>query len=423
MHALIGLKQLENYNTTLKYYTMQPIKSFSILVIAAMTFVACGGKNEKNGDAAQLRQQIEKIKKEKAALETSLRELEGQLEQADPTAAASALLVSVDTLHKGAFAHYIDLQGRVEAEDMAYVAPSGMGGLVKAVYVKTGQRVSKGQTLLKLDDAVARQQLAAAQQQTGMLKARVEQANTILQRYENLWKQNIGAEISVVNARADVEALNAQLRAAQAQVAMAQEQVNMTNVKAEITGVIEELNVKVGELFSAQAAATPGMGIRIVNNSRLKVVTNIPENYIGRVKKGSTVEVQVQETTAPAFTTKLSVVGESINAITRSFNAEAVVPANASYKPNQTANVRILDYKADSTVTAPLNTVQRDEKGRYVFVVEQKGNQLIARKQTVVTGEAYGGRVEIKSGLSNGQLLISRGFQNVYDGQIVKAVQ
>ena len=97
MHALIGLKQLENYNTTLKYYTMQPIKSFSILVIAAMTFVACGGKNEKNGDAAQLRQQIEKIKKEKAALETTLRELEGQLELADPSEAASALLVSIPT--------------------------------------------------------------------------------------------------------------------------------------------------------------------------------------------------------------------------------------------------------------------------------------------------------------------------------------
>jgi len=385
--------------------------------------IACGGNSEKNGDVAQLRQQIEKIKKEKTALETTLRDLEQQLELADPSAAKTALLVSLDTLQKGAFAHYIDLQGRVEAEDMAYVAPSGMGGLIKAVYVKTGQRVTKGQTLLKLDDAVARQQLAAAQQQTGMLKARVEQAQTILQRYENLWKQNIGAEISVVNARADVEALNAQLRAAQAQVAMAQEQVNMTNVKAEISGVIEEVNVKVGELFSAQAAATPGMGIRIVNTSRLKVVTNVPENYIGRVKKGAKVEIQVLEATSTPFTASLSVVGEAINAATRSFNAEAIIPTNSSFKPNQTANVRILDYKVDSTVTVPLNTVQRDEKGRYVYVVEQKGNRMIARKMSVITGEAYGGRIEIKAGLNNGQLLISRGFQNVYDGQVVKAVQ
>jgi RND family efflux transporter MFP subunit len=402
---------------------MNTFKKLSILLLPVFLLIACGGNSEKNGDVAQLRQQIEKIKKEKTALEATLRDLEQQLELADPSAAKTALLVSLDTLQKGAFAHYIDLQGRVEAEDMAYVAPSGMGGLIKAVYVKTGQRVTKGQTLLKLDDAVARQQLAAAQQQTGMLKARVEQAQTILQRYENLWKQNIGAEISVVNARADVEALNAQLRAAQAQVAMAQEQVNMTNVKAEISGVIEEVNVKVGELFSAQAAATPGMGIRIVNNSRLKVVTNVPENYIGRVKKGAKVEIQVQEASSVPFTASLSVVGEAINAITRSFNAEAIVPANSSFKPNQTANVRILDYKADSTITVPLNTVQRDEKGRYVYVVEQKGNKTVARKMSVITGEAYGGRIEIKAGLNNGQLLISRGFQNVYDGQVVKAVQ
>ena len=178
-----------------------------------------------------------------------------------------------------------------------------------------------------------------------------------------------------------------------------------------------------GELYTPQAAATPGMGIRIVNNSRLKVVTNIPENYIGRVKKGTSIDVKVLESGKENFTAKLDVVGESINAVTRSFNAEAVIPANAAYKPNQTANVRILDYKTDSTIVVPLNTVQRDEKSRYVYVVEQTKNNLITRKKIVTTGEAYGGQIEIKSGLEKGEVLITRGFQNVYDGQTVKAVQ
>jgi len=394
-----------------------------LFILSLALLVACGDSPKKNGDAAQLRKKIEEVKKEKAVLDNTLKELEQQLAVADPSTVRAAFLVSVDTLEKGAFAHYIDLQGRVEAEGMAYVAPAGMGGVVKAVYVKLGQRVSKGQTLLMLDDAVARQQLTAAQQQTGMLKARLEQAQTILQRYENLWKQNIGAEISVVNAKADVEALAAQLRAAQAQVGMAQEQVNMTSVKAEITGVIDELNVKVGELYTPQAAATPGMGIRIVNNSSLKVVTDIPENYVGRVKKGMLIDVNVLESGKENFTTKLDVVGESINAVTRSFNAEAIIPSTPAYKPNQTANVRILDYKIDSTIVVPLNTVQRDEKGRYVYVVEQIKNNLIARKKVVTTGEAYEGQIEIKSGLTQGQVLITRGFQNVYDGQSVKAVQ
>ncbi|MBM3414602.1 MAG: efflux RND transporter periplasmic adaptor subunit [Bacteroidetes bacterium] len=402
---------------------MNTLSTRFLLMLPLTLLVACGGSQEKQGDAAQLRNKIEEIKKEKAALDNTLRELEQQLAIADPSTTRSAFLVAVDTLEKRAFAHYIDLQGSVEAEEMAYVAPSGMGGVVKAVYVKFGQRVSKGQTLLKLDDAVAKQQLTAAQQQTGMLKTRLEQAQTILQRFENLWKQNIGAEISVVNARADVEALAAQLRAAQAQVGMAQEQVNMASVKAEISGVIDELNVKVGELYTPQAAATPGMGIRIVNNSRLKVVTHVPENYIGRVKRGARVDVKVLESGKENFTTTLDVVGESINAITRSFNAEASIPTHAAYKPNQTANVRFLDYKTDSTIVVPVNTVQRDEKNRFVYVVEQNGNSLLARKKIVTTGEAYGGQIEIRSGLDQGQVLITRGFQNVYDGQTVKVVQ
>lgn len=342
---------------------------------------------------------------------------------ADTPAVQNELLVSVDTLSTAPFSHYIDLQAKVEAEDMAYVAPSGMGGLIKAIYVKTGQRVSKGQTLLKLDDAVARQQLSAAQQQAGMLKARLEQAKTIYQRYQNLWAQNIGAEISVINAKADVDALTAQLNAAQAQVAMAQEQVNMSNVKAEISGVVDELNVKVGELYTAQTAATPGMGIRIVNNSSLKIVTAIPENYVARVKKGSPVEVLITESGKPSFTTKLDVVGEAINANTRSFNAEAKIPSDPLYKPNQTANIKILDYKADSTLVIPLNTVQRDETGRYTFVAETSNGKLVARKRIIETGEAYGGQIEVKNGLRSGDLIITRGFQNVYDGQIIKAVK
>jgi RND family efflux transporter MFP subunit len=388
--ALIGKKLPENYKpNTEKITTMNTSRIWLSVIALALFMTACTNSDKK---------------------------AETPVEQ-------NEMLVSVDTLSVGTFSHFIDLQAKVEAEDMAYVAPSGMGGLIKAIYVKTGQRVSKGQTLLKLDDAVARQQLSAAQQQTGMLKARLEQAKTIYQRYQNLWAQNIGAEISVINAKADVDALTAQLNAAQAQVAMAQEQVNMSNVKAEISGVVDELNVKVGELYTAQTAATPGLGIRIVNNSSLKIVTAIPENYVARVKKGSAVEVLIPESGKPSFTTKLEVVGESINASTRSFNAEAKIPTDPLYKANQTANIKILDYKADSAISIPLNTVQRDETGRYTYVAETNNGKLLARKRVVETGEAYGGQIEIKSGLRSGDVLITRGFQNVYDGQIIKAVK
>ncbi|MBK7680133.1 MAG: efflux RND transporter periplasmic adaptor subunit [Chitinophagaceae bacterium] len=287
------------------------------------------------------------------------------------------------------------------------------------MYVKAGQKVGKGQLILKLDDAMARQSVVAAQQQTGVLKARLAQAQTVYERYQNLWKQNIGAEIQVINAKADVDALQSQLRAAQAQVGMAQEQANMSNVYAGISGTIEEMNVKVGEFFSPQSAAMPGAGIRIVNNSNLKIVTNVPENYVTRVKKGDKVEVVVPESNKPPFQSVISVVGGSIDPTTRSFTTEAKLPSDPTLKPNQTATLKILDYEAKAAVAVPVNVVQSDEKGKYVYVVERSGDKLVARKKIVTVGEAYNGIIEIKTGLTGGDLIITEGYQTVYDGQSV----
>jgi RND family efflux transporter MFP subunit len=328
-------------------------------------------------------------------------------------------LVSVDTLRVQDFTHYIELQGKIDAEGMAYVAPAGQGGQIKAVYVKAGQKVSKGQLILKLDDAMARQGVIAAQQQTGQLKARLVQAQTVYERYQNLWKQNIGAEIQVINAKADVDALSAQLRAAQAQVGMAQEQANMSNVYAGISGMIDEMNVKVGEFFSPQSAAQTGAGIRIVNNNNLKIVTNVPENYVSRVKKGDTVVVVVHESGKDSIPSVISMVGASIDPTTRSFTAEAKLPSDPLLKPNQTATMKILDYEAKGAVAVPVNVVQSDEKGKYVYVMVKEGDKNVVRKKVVIVGEAYNGLIEIKSGLTGGELIITEGYQTVYEGQKV----
>ena len=258
----------------------------------------------------------------------------------------------------------------------------------------------------------------AAQQQTGQLKARLAQAQTVYQRYEGLWKQNIGSEIQVINAKADVDALAAQLRAAQANVAMAQEQANMSNVRSEISGTIDVVNIKVGEFFSPQSAANPATGIRIVNNTSLKVVANIPESYVKDVKKGFPVVVDVPQSDT-SFHTTINAVGGSIDPVTRSFNAEARVPTTANIKPNQIATMKILDKKVLDAVQVSVNLVQADEKGHYVYVVENNNGKLFARKRQVETGESYDGEILIKSGLKQGDVLITEGYQSVYDGQAI----
>ena len=403
-------------------YNMKRVITASVIIIGTAIFLAsCGaGAKDNKGNVGDLKVKLEGLKKEKSTLDADIRKLEDELRKADPTAAQQVQkLVSVDTLRIQDFSHYIELQGKIDADNIAYVSPSGQGGQVKAVYVKLGSRVSKGQLLVKLDDAMVRQSVIAAQQQTGMLKARLAQAQTVYERYQNLWKQNIGAEIQVINAKADVDALAAQLRAANAQVGMAQEQANMSNVYAGISGVVDEMNVKVGEFFSPQTAAQPGMGIKIVNGGSLKIVTAVPENYVQRVKKGDKVEVVVAESGRPAFQSVITTVGASIDPKTRSFTTEAKLPADPLLKPNQIATLRILDYEVKSTVAVDVNVVQSDEKGKYVYVMEKAGDKMVARKKVVLVGEAYDGKIEIKSGLTGGELIITEGYQTVYDGQNV----
>lgn len=399
---------------------MKKIFVLSILA-SAFVFAGCGaGAKEKKGDIGDMKVKLEKLRKEKNSLDADIRKLEEQIAKADPKGAQQAQkLVSVDTIRIQDFTHFIELQGKIDADGIAYVAPSGQGGLVKAIYVKAGQKVGKGQLILKLDDAISRQSVVAAQQQTGVLKARLAQAQTVYERYQNVWKQGIGTEIQVINAKADVDALQSQLRAAQAQVGMAQEQANMSNVYAGISGTVDEMNIKVGEFFSPQSAAMPGAGIRIVSNSNLKIVTNVPENYAARVKKGDKVEVVIPESGKPPYQSVISVVGGSIDAKTRSFTVEARLEPDPTLKPNQTATMKILDYESKATIAVPVNVVQSDEKGKYIYVMEKAGDKMVARKKVVNVGEAYNGLIEIKSGLTGGELIITEGYQTVYDGQTV----
>lgn len=398
---------------------MNNIMKVSAAVFFAAVLAACGGgAKEKKGNLGDLKSRLEKLKKEKSTLDADIRKIEEEIAKADPEAAQQVKrLVAVDTLRVQDFAHYIDLQGKVSNSGIGYVAPKGGGGVVRAIYVKVGQKVGAGQVVVKLDDALQQQALIAAQQSTGQLKARLTQAQTIYERYQNLWKQNIGAEINVINAKADVDAISAQLRAAEAQVGQAREALNMTSVTAGMSGVVEDINVRVGEFFSG--ATQQGGQIVIVNVTSLKAEVPVPDNYVAKVKKGDKVLISVPETGKPAFESVISVVGASIDEKTRSFITEAKLPSDPLLKPNQTAVMKILDYEAKGTIAVPVNVVQTDEKGKYVYVMEKTGDKMVARKKTVNVGEVYNGIIEIKSGLSGGEVLITEGYQSIYDGQAV----
>lgn len=395
---------------------MQHLLKLSILTSFIILLAACGA--DKKTALSEKKAEMAKLKAEQQKLSDKITTLQDELDKLDPAAAnAVAKLVVLKPVAEGAFNHYIDLQGKIDALNMANVAPRGQGGFVKAVYVKQGDNVTKGQTLVKLDGSVMSQSLNAAQQQVSGIKAQLNQAQSIYQRQQNLWKQNIGTEIQVLNAKTNVEALQSQYNAALANVRMAQEQLNTTNIVSEISGVANIVNVKVGEFFNGANQ------IQVVNNSDLKIRVNVPENYADKIKEGSVLKVTLPESGNQTLTTKVSVVGKIIDPVTRSFYVEGKIPSDRKLRANQLATVQIEDYALPNAMTIPVNTLQTDDKGKFVLVAVEEKGKLVARKKSIVVGELYGDQLEVKSGLAVGDQIITEGFQSLYEGQRITTAQ
>lgn len=376
-------------------------------VAIVLMLAACGGSAGGNKALEEKKKRYEELKAEQSKISDELTKLEKEIAALDTSAvrAEKPKLVTLAALQPGTFTHFIDLQGKVDAENIAYVSPRGQGGTVRAIYIKQGDRVRKGQLLLKLDDAVQRQQIEAMNVQLNLAK-------TTYERRKNLWDQKIGTEIELIKAKSDMENL-------QKQIDVLKEQLDQSNVYAAIGGEIEQMNVKVGESFSPMSAANPATGIRIVNTGSLKVTANVPENYQGRVKEGSNVNITLPEDRNKSINAKVSVAGRVIDPNSRSFYIESRITGNKDFRPGQLALVRIQDYSAANTITIPLSTIQNDEKGKYVMIASNEGGKKVARKKPVEIGQMYADQLEVKSGLQAGEQLIVEGFQGLYDGQAI----
>lgn len=402
-----------------KINSMSNILKLTGAAFVAILLVACGASTkEEKGALADKKAELQKLKGEQTKAGEKIRALEEEIAKLDTNAVSKAKLVSVTPLNQQNFTHYIDLRGQIDAEDISYVSPRGLGGQIKELHVKQGDVVRKGQLLIRLDDILARQGLNAAKQQLEGVKTQLALAKDLHKRQQNLWSQGIGTEVQLLNAKNNVDALENQVKLAEENIKMSQEQVNQTNVYSDVNGVADVVTLKVGELFSPQTAGLGGGQIRIVNNSRLKAVVQVPENYLASVKKGVPVVVEVTDLNK-TYNSTISFVGQSIDANSRAVTAEAKIPSDAALKPNQLATIKIKDYAANNTIVIPMTTIQNDEKGKYVFVMITENGKQIARKKSINVGSIYGEMIEVKSGLQAGDQLISQGYQSIYDGQQV----
>ncbi len=391
---------------------MQQLRNILILS-AVLTVAACGNKSNESAVLTGKKAELETLKKEQTDIIGKITKLEAEIVVLDPSSKVdNSKLVITKILETEKFTHYIDLQGKVDAVNISYVSPRGGGGQVRELFIKKGDNVSKGQLILKLDDAVIKQSVVASQQGLESVKTQLAFAKNLYQKQQNLWAQNIGTEIQLITSKNNVESLENQLKSGEEQLKVMQEQMKFTTIYSNVSGIADEVNVRVGELF-----AGPGQ-IKIVNTTDLKIITQVPENYANRVGVGTPIKIVLPDINQSLDAT-VGVAGKIIDPNSRSFYIEAKIPFHKNFRPNQIALVRVQDYQVNNAITIPVNTLQTDDKGRFVLVAVKENNKMVARKRPVVAGELYGDKLEIKTGLKAGDTIIIEGHQSLYDGQLI----
>ena len=385
------------------YIQMKTVKFSLLAMLFAVIAISCGGGEsaEKSKDPAKVRAAI-KAKQEAIKKLTAEKEaLEKWLVQIDSTAKKMKVVeITAQQLTIKDFSHYIEVQGNITTSDDPGTASSETGGRIVKLYAKKDAYVKQGDLIAKVD-------LESIRKSIQEIEISLNLAKDIFDRQEKLWKQNIGSEVQYLQSKNQVDQL-------QKTKERLEHELEKANVYAPVNGHIEQVMAKEGEM------CVPGTPIvQIVNSSTLKIVAQVPENFLGKVKVGDAVEIDF-----PALETKqnsrVKKIGRMINSVNRTFEVEASVDSKGGQiKPNLLATMLIQDYGKAKAISLPDDLIMQDVDGNsYVMLV--KDNK--AAKRTVTLGKSYKNETVIDTGLDGNETLIIKGARQVVDGDEVKVL-
>lgn len=378
-----------------------------IIFILSLAFIfACQSKTdqiwpENLADKKSVLKERQTLMKQ---ISSDIEKLETEIELLEPSRKKAAKLVSIDSIDITDFKRYSTLQGNIMSDDFVNVS-SEIGGRILNIFVKEGQPVKKGQVIAKID-------LESIKKQIAELQISLDLAQTVYERQERLWNQNIGSEIQYLQAKNSKERLEKSLETIQYQL-------SKENVYSPISGVVEREIRQSGEMTSPG-----GPIVQILNTYKVKVIVDAPESYLNIVKKGDKVDLRI-----PALdkdlSGRISQLGRMIDPSNRTFKIEVNLPnSNGVLKPNLLAEMLINDVTEEDVIVIPLELVQQEVGGlEYIYIVgENEKNEPIAKKVYVETGESYEGNIVINKGISPGQLIITEGARNIVDKELIKVI-
>ena len=348
--------------------------------------------------------QLAKLKQQQTSIGEKINNLENELksvrkDQLNPDEFKFVGLTDVKT---DKFDHFIRVQGKLDGDQNAAVFAEAPG-TVSAKYADVGQKVEKGQVLAQIDDQQYRNQMES-------LETQYKFAADMFDKQQRLWDQKIGSQVQYLQSKTTKESLDRQ-------ISSLKQQVEKFKIKSPIDGTIEECNIKVGGVVSPDPRLA---AYRVVAFKNLKVSAEVSEAYSSRVQIGDKLIVLFPDINKQ-IVTKVDFVSKYINPVNRSFIIETRISNSIQdMKANMIAIIQINDYHSDNSILVPMNLIQTDQAGSYVYVVRSKDKFSMAFKQPLVIGNSYNGVAEILQGLKVGDKVISAGYQELMDGEYIR---
>ena len=367
-----------------------------ILMVLTAAFVVAACSTQPANDEQAKRKQLEEFKQQMHSLKQQIDLLEAELKSTETEKTVNVKVTKIEQL---SFEHFIEVTGNVEAEYNVDVSPES-AGIITEVFVTEGQNVQKGFVMARLSTDILERSIEE-------LKIQLELATTTYTRQKNLWDQNIGSEMQLLQAKNSKESLEKRINSIETQI-------QMSEIKSPVSGVVDVVYQKKGHIGSPQ---TPFA--RVVNINEIKVYADVSESYTTAIKKGEKVKVFF-----PALNreveTPIRQIGNTIDPNNRTFRLRVNLSnPDGMIKPNMATVVKIRNYVSDSAIVIPSLLLKKDFKGDYTFIAANVDGKNVARKVYVTPGVTQNNMTEVTDGLQAGINIISEGFNQVSDGTIV----
>ena len=377
-----------------------------------LVFYNCSQSNEGDNNSNPLNSNnLKELNEQKAFYTKKINDLNVELEKInnaieDLTVTEKRILITALKTKATFFEHQIEVQANIKTRKNIMIYPEFNGRLIK-LNVSEGQNVKKGKLLALIDDAGLKDQLEQS-------KLQLDLAKTTFERTERLWEQKIGSEMMYLEAKT-------RYKSAFKQVSQIKQQLSRTKVYAPFDGIIDEIPARLG------GNLVPGVTpiLRIINLNSMYVESDVPENYLPNIIKGSKALV-----TIPALnqiqTTQIQLTGNFIAPSNRTFRIEAPIKnSNGLIKPNLNARLSIVDYTNQKAILVPQRVIREDAKGEpYVFVLKkpEENQGYTTEKRKIILGKNKKEMIEITKGLTSDELVVDEGVSLVVENQKVKRI-